>query len=115
MSGPISMPHAGARARGTDSPPFRACASIIPGAEHAEAIADAIRAAELFKGYDAAEGEKSPYLETSPSWLAWMLGRYFASHGVREPLAVATAAATLRADNVLWMPITASRALWRGK
>jgi hypothetical protein len=72
--------------------------------------------AELFKGYDAAEGEQSPYLATSPAWLAWMLGRYFASHGVRKPLAVATSRGDmLRADNVVWTPISASRVLWRRK
>lgn len=71
---------------------------------------------ELLQGFDAEPEVEAPFLATSPSWLAWNLGRYLASHHVTRPVtAAASRGDNLRVDNLIWMPITQSRRLWRRK
>jgi hypothetical protein len=71
---------------------------------------------ELHQGYDAGEWAEAPFLATSPSWLAWLLGRYMAQRHILKPLAVTTSRGdAIRTDSVVWMPISPSRTLWRRK
>lgn len=69
---------------------------------------------ELLAGFDAEPDAKPPYLATSPSWLAWMLGRYMATRQIARPTKVtASRGDNIRADRTVWVPITSSRILWR--
>ncbi len=55
--------------------------------------------AEALEGYRAKAGDNSPHLFSSPSDLAWRVGRYMAEHGVDAPASLPPKDAARRVVN----------------